>query len=207
MSILEVIGWLGSGILVWSLMQTQILRLRVFNLVGCFIHIGYNAVVGVWPMVGLNIALAIINIYNLVRLRTAPGATSAYEAVEVGPDDGYLRFLLERHGADIAEFNPGFDLASHSDGRAFLILSSGETAGVVLLHDAGDGLAQLDLDYVSERFRNLHPGTFLFHDSGLLAAHGFDRVATPAGALATYYEKIGFSKTAAGYELALSRLV
>ena len=150
MSILEVIGWLGSAILVWSLMQTEILRLRVFNLLGCLIHIGYNAVVGVWPMVGLNIALAIINIYNLVRLRTAPGATSAYEAVEVGPDDGYLRFLLER-------------------------------------------------------FRNLHPGTFLFHDSGLLATHGFNRVATPAGALATYYEKIGFTKTAAGYELALSQ--
>ncbi len=49
---LEVVGWVGSAILVWSLLQTQLRRLRVINLVGCVVLIVYNTVNHVWPMVG-----------------------------------------------------------------------------------------------------------------------------------------------------------
>ena len=48
---LEIIGWLGSALLVWSLLQVRILRLRAINLAGCFVLIGYNGVLHVWPMV------------------------------------------------------------------------------------------------------------------------------------------------------------
>ena len=65
MNWIEVLGWVGSAILVVSLLQTRVLRLRWINLVGCLVLIGYNAVVGVWPMVGLNVVLALINVVYL----------------------------------------------------------------------------------------------------------------------------------------------
>jgi hypothetical protein len=49
---LEAIGWAGSAVLVWSLLQTQLRRLRVLNLVGCLILIAYNAAIHVWPWSG-----------------------------------------------------------------------------------------------------------------------------------------------------------
>src|SRR5690242_10602176 len=67
---LEVVGWLGSALLVWSLLQVRILRLRALNLAGCLVLIGYNGVLHVWPMVGLNVVLAAINVWYLARLQT-----------------------------------------------------------------------------------------------------------------------------------------
>ena len=64
-TVLEIIGWVGSAILVVSLLQTNLHRLRWINLVGCVILVGYNAVLGVWPMVGLNV------VENDMRLRNS----------------------------------------------------------------------------------------------------------------------------------------
>ena len=36
---LVLLGWVGSAILVWSLLQTRLRRLRVINLVGCVVLI------------------------------------------------------------------------------------------------------------------------------------------------------------------------
>ena len=49
MNWLDLIGWAGSALLVWSLLQTRILRLRVYNLIGCFVLIFFNAAIQVWP--------------------------------------------------------------------------------------------------------------------------------------------------------------
>ncbi|WP_309105178.1 hypothetical protein [Microbacterium sp.] len=72
-------GWFGSAVLVVSLSQTNILRLRVLNLTGCVLAIAYNTPLGVWPSVGLNVALAAINVFHLLRLRRRRG-TSAMES-------------------------------------------------------------------------------------------------------------------------------
>ena len=87
MNWLEVVGWTGSALLVWSLLQTAILRLRALNLVGCLILIGYNGAVRVWPMVGLNAVLTVINVVHLYRLITTRHDERAYEVVRVGTDD------------------------------------------------------------------------------------------------------------------------
>ena len=68
MTWLDVVGWAGSGLLVWSLLQTRLLRLRALNLVGCLVLIGFNAAVHVWPMVGLNVVLAGINLWYLAGM-------------------------------------------------------------------------------------------------------------------------------------------
>ena len=42
MSLLDLVGWVGSAILVWSLLQTRVLRLRLINLVGSLILVAFN---------------------------------------------------------------------------------------------------------------------------------------------------------------------
>ena len=93
---LEAIGWIGSAVLVWSLLQTQLRRLRIINLVGCFILIGYNAVNHVWPMVGLNVVLAAINIYYLAQMSRERHDAGAYEVLECVERAARLRAALER---------------------------------------------------------------------------------------------------------------
>ena len=91
---LEALGWIGSAVIVWSLIQTQLSRLRVFNLVGTILLVGYNLVLGIWPMVGLNVVLAAINVWYLVRSVREKHDAAAFEVLEVDSDDTFLRHVL-----------------------------------------------------------------------------------------------------------------
>ena len=67
-TVLEAVGWIGSGLLVVSLLQRRMMRLRVVNLLACMVLVGYNLALGVWPMVGMNAAVAVIDVYFIVKL-------------------------------------------------------------------------------------------------------------------------------------------
>jgi hypothetical protein len=201
---LEIVGWVGSGIVVWSMMQQRILRLRVYNLVGCAVQVLYNGVLGVWPVVALNVVLALVQVVNLVRLLRGRHSEAAYEVIETDPHSPYLEHLLEVHRADIARFHPGFH-GVPAGAQAFLVVAGDETVGYVLVRDAGDGVAQVVLDYVTERHRDFTPGEFVFRRSGVLRRKGYRRVITAPGTVEPYYAKIGFQRVGESYELELAR--
>ncbi|PZG21584.1 hypothetical protein C1I95_07255 [Micromonospora craterilacus] len=203
MNWLELVGWAGSALLVWSLLQTRILRLRALNLVGCLILIGYNTAIEVWPMVGLNVVLAVINVWYLRRLLATRHDEQTYQVVEVGAADAFLAHTLRVHAADIARFNPGFNpgrLAGHS---AFVVVRADEVVGVVLARDTGDGVAQIDLDYVTPPFRDFTPGEFVYRRSSLFTDRGFRRVVSPPDMIAPYYHRLGFRREGESYVLDL----
>ncbi|WP_027344728.1 hypothetical protein [Hamadaea tsunoensis] len=202
MTWLDAIGWAGSALLVWSLLQTRILRLRAINLVGCVVLIGYNWAREVWPMVGLNVVLAVINIYFLVHLQRTRHDETAYAVVEVAPGDQYLGHMLAVHARDIEKFNPGFRRTG--DEIAYLVVRGDETVGVVLLRDAGGGVAQIELDYVTQRFRDFTPGEFVYRQTALFTGRGFRTLRTPPHMVAPYYGRLGFRRTGDGYSLDLA---
>ena len=192
MNWIEVVGWTGSAVLVISLLQTRLLRLRIINLAGSLILLGYNAIIAVWPMVGLNVVLSLINIVYLWRMLRSRHDAHAYTVLEVEPDDRYLAHVLHVHREDIARYNPGFTHDPQGDHSAYLVLQGDETVGVVLVRDAGGGTAQVVLDWVSPGYRDFTPGEFVYRESGLFARQGFERVLSPAGMANPYYGRIGF---------------
>jgi hypothetical protein len=189
----EAIGWIGSVLLVVSLLQTRVLRLRVLNTVAAIVLVAYNAVIEVWPMVAMNIAIVVINLVFIAQLRSA-AEPSGYTLLEVDPTDEYLRHLLRVHESDIRHFNPGFvfDPAS-TDAHAFVLLRGDETAGVVLLGGDGD-VARLHLDYVLPRYRDFTPAEYLYEGSGWFAEHGFSEVVAPPRMRPDdpYLQRLGF---------------
>jgi hypothetical protein len=202
MTWLDVLGWAGSALLVYSLLQTRVLRFRVLNLTACVVLIVFNAVLGIWPMVAMNVALAGINVWFVRRLLAERHDETAYRVLEVGAGDAYLRHVLIVHDEDIGRFFPGFSGArTGADRSAFLVLHGDETVGVVLVRDAGDGVAQVELDYVTPRFRDFTPGEFVYRSSGLFRDRGFRRVIAPPGMVAPYYERIGFHRSEDAYVL------
>ena len=197
---LDIVGWGGSALLIYSLLQTSILRLRVLNLVACVILIVFNWLVGVWPMVGMNAVLVAINAWFIAQMWRQRGDEAVFEVLEVAPGDEYLRHVLRVHGADILKFNPGFvhDPAAGND--AFLVQKGDETVGVVLLAVEGD-TAHVRLDYVTPRFRDFSPGEFVWRRSDMLAERGVRRVVTPPDMVGAYYGRIGFRPVDGAWEL------
>ncbi|GAB1641263.1 hypothetical protein [Krasilnikovia sp. MM14-A1259] len=205
MTWLDIIGWAGSALLVWSLLQSRLLRLRALNLVGCVVLIGFNAALGVWPMVGLNVVLCVINIWYLWRMLSTRHDERAYRVVQVRSDDEMLGYVLERHRDDIARFNPGFRPAGPSPDRAaFLVVNRDEVVGAVVFRSSGDGVAQVELDYVTPPYRDFTPGEFVYRESRYFLEHGCKTVVTPPGMLAPYYGRLGFHRAGDSYVLDLA---
>lgn len=200
---LDILGWGGSALLVYSLLQSRVLRFRVLNLAACLILIVFNAFIGVWPMVGMNAVLCAINVWFIVRLLRDRHDEAAFQVLEVRNDDEYLRHVLRVHGADILRFNPDFvHDPSEQDQDAFLVQKGDETVGVVLLHAEGD-TAHVLLDYVTPRFRDFSPGEFVWRRSGMLADHGYRRVITSPTMVAPYYDRLGFQRDGESWVLAI----
>jgi hypothetical protein len=194
---LEVVGWVGSVLVVLSLMLAGVWRFRVLNLTGALIATGYNAVLGIWPFAAMNAAISVIDVYWLVRLHRERHDAGTYTVVEVGPDDAYLAHALRVHAADIARFYPAFRPEARSGRLAFLVLRRDETVGAVVVRDRGDGVAQIELDYVTPRFRDFTPGEFVYRRSGVFARHGFRRLVVPRDVVGAqdYYTRVGFTPT------------
>ena len=204
MNWLDIVGWAGSALLVWSLLQSRILRLRALNLVGCLVLIAFNGALRVWPMVGLNVVLALINIWYLYRMITTRHDERTYQVVEVATGDEFLAHTLRVHATDIARFNPGFRWNGDGGGRsAFMVVRDDEIVGVVLIRAADPDTAQVELDYVTQRFRDFTPGEFVYRRSRLFTDRGFRRVVTPPGMVAPYYGRIGFRRDGDSYVLEL----
>jgi hypothetical protein len=77
--ILGVVGWGGSALLVVSILQSNLRRLRILNLASCVLLVAYNSVLGVWPMAAMNAALLLINAFHLIRARRQARADAIAE--------------------------------------------------------------------------------------------------------------------------------
>lgn len=188
---LDVLGWGGSALLVLSLLQTRVLRFRALNLVACLILLGFNALIEVWPMVGMNTVLAAINIWFLVGLARERHDDEVFEVVQVKLDDEYFRHILKTHELDIRTFQPDYGTRPDEGQVAFVIVKRDETVGMVLLRREGD-VARVELDYVTPKYRDFSVGEFVWRRSGVLKAMGFNHVMTSPQMVSPYYEHVGF---------------
>ena len=172
---LDIIGWAGSALLIYSVMQARVLRFRVLNLAACVVLAGFNAALEIWPMVAMNIALCLINLWHIRLLVTTRHDEATYEVLEVGPQDEYLRHLLGVHEGDILRFQPDFLWDGTAEGSvAFLVQRGDETVGVVLVHDAAT--ASLDRARLRDpALSGLLPGEFVWRRSGALRDRGSGR--------------------------------
>ena len=65
----ELIGYLGSVLVVVSMLMSSVVKLRVINTIGSGIFAGYALLIHSYPTALMNACLVGINLYNLVRLR------------------------------------------------------------------------------------------------------------------------------------------
>lgn len=66
---IDTVAWLGSALVVASLMQRDVLRLHVVNVVASVVFIVYDVALSLHPMTVLNAFLAVVSIGQVVRLR------------------------------------------------------------------------------------------------------------------------------------------
>lgn len=186
-------GWISSGLIVLSLAQGRVWRFRIINFVGAFMATIYNAALAIWPFAAMNLIITVLDAYWLVRLRRERDPQSAaYDVLEVGHDDAYLRHFLTIHGDEVKQFYPDYDPGSGAAADV-LVLRGDEVIGAISISDIEDGVARVSLDFVTERFRDASPGRYVYDDSRLFHHLGADAIELPASAGQKYLRAVGFS--------------
>lgn len=66
---LEIFGYIGTALVLLSMMMTSVVKLRVVNMCGSLISMIYAVIVQTWPVVLLNLGLLIINGIQLIRMK------------------------------------------------------------------------------------------------------------------------------------------
>lgn len=65
---LELFGYIGTVLVLLSMMMTSVVKLRWFNISGSLVSMIYAVICHAWPVVTLNLGLIIINLIQLARL-------------------------------------------------------------------------------------------------------------------------------------------
>jgi hypothetical protein len=202
-TVLELVGWAGSALLVTSLLQARVLRFRLLNFTASVVLTIYNGLIEVWPMFAMNIVLGLINLTFIARLLRTRHDDATYAVIEVAATDAYLQHFLAVHGDDIAKHHPGSPPVEPGD-LAYQVLKGDETVGVIILRRDGD-VARVLIDYVTPRFRDFEPGEFVWRTNTGLRERGFRKVVTPPDMVGAYYDRldVGFRRVDRSFVLDL----
>ncbi|MEO5852170.1 MAG: hypothetical protein ABIQ15_06615, partial [Nocardioides sp.] len=129
---LDLFGWFGSALLIVSLLQTRVLRFRLLNLCASLSLVVFNGLLGVWPMVGMNLATTAINSWFIVKMVRERHDDEVFEVLQVGPQEAYFQHFVKVHARDIEKFYPRWQGSEDHD-LAFQVEKGDETVGIVLI--------------------------------------------------------------------------
>jgi len=68
---LEILGYIGTALILSSMLMTNINKLRILNMSGSAVSIVYASLVHTWPVVVLNSGMFLINLIQLIRVKKA----------------------------------------------------------------------------------------------------------------------------------------
>ena len=192
---IEGIGYLGSALVVVSMLMSSVVRLRIINTTGSVIFAIYALIIRSYPTALMNFCLVAINVYHLWRLRNTE---KHYALFEGSAGDGYLAYLLDYFREDIEKYFPDFtrEKAKNPLNRVFSVCCDNEVAGI-LVGNVQAGEMDVLLDYSTPIYRDCSVGQYLYEK---LPAFGIRRLLYRGKSTEhiAYLNKMGFTQASDG---------
>jgi hypothetical protein len=191
----ELVGYLASLLILVSMTMGNIIRLRIFNLLGAITFTIYGIMINSIPVAATNAIIIGINVYYLF---TMINAQSYFKILKVSANNEYLVYFVDFYQDDIIKFQPDIPLNITENSLNIFILRDLVPAGLVSGRITSEGIFTVDIDYVIPRFRDFKTGKFLFQNNiqffkdekiKEIRTFAFNRTHIE------YLQKIGFSAT------------
>ena len=154
--LLEIFGYIGSFLVVFSMLMSSVVKLRVINTIGSVVSGIYALICGAYPLVLMNGCLIIINVYNLYKLLKTE---QQYDMVESKKEDALLGYFLEKYQKDIKKHFSNFTKDASYD-KAYVVCCNGNPASVLLGKEKG--VIDIVLDYSIPTYCDCSVGTYLY---------------------------------------------
>ncbi len=154
----ELIGYLGSLLVVVSLLMSSVIKLRIINTAGSLIFCIYALVIRSYPTAVMNAALVAINIWFLIKLINKE---RSFTLLEVSVDDATAVHFLDRYKTDMDRYFPDREDRKAEVNKVFLALHDDILAGITLGKSSGKDFLLLT-DYSTPQYRDCKLGSFVY---------------------------------------------
>ncbi len=192
----ELVGYLGSLLIVISLTRTSILHLRLVGLAGSTAFLIYSILIEAYPIAVVNVVVIGIHLFFLRQLLSR--TKEFFTSLELNMDSQYLRHFLHFYADDIESHQSGYTFEAREDQVRAFILRDLVPAGVFIGRKCSDGTIEVELDYVAPQYRDFKVADFLYSSrSEIFGAHDCRRIWARPGSEhhVEYFEKMGFKAT------------
>ena len=155
---LEWYGYLASLVVFISLTMTSIIRLRIFNFIGCMLFAHYGLLTGLLPVAVANASIALINVYYLYQIYRSK---EQFNLVEAEIDSAYYQHFIEVNKADIGQQVSLKELQEVN--TSFYMLRDNSIAGILAGYKDHDGSLTIFVDYVIPKYRDYKLGDYYYN--------------------------------------------
>ncbi len=159
LNILQMIGYLASIIIAFSMTQNSIIKFRWINFVGATMFSTYGFILGAYPVGVLNGFIVLVDLYYLRKIYFK---NDFFDTLEIRKDNKYLFKFLEFHQQEIEKYFPGFNYKPDMNTISFFVLRNTAVAGIFLAHEEGNNVLKVGLDYAVPEFRDFKSGKFVY---------------------------------------------
>jgi hypothetical protein len=187
-TIIEMIGYFGSALVVVSMLMTSVIKLRVINLTGSAIFAVYALIIRSYPTALMNACLVAINGYNLARLLKAE---RRYDLIDGRADEPFLLYIVDHYKDDIRKYFPGFTMDRTDADAVYIVCAGAVPAGVLIGKKTAPDTMEIILDYSTPVYRDCSVGAYLY---ARLPAKGIRRLVYTKAEEGhrAYLQKMGF---------------
>ncbi len=195
--LIELFGYLGSLLVVVSMLMKSVKKLRIINTIGSVIFMTYAIIIRSYPTAFMNLCLVIINIYNIIQLGRED---KHYNVLSTAPASDMVRYFLQRYEEDIMHFFPDVTMEMLSKcEKAYMVTCDTTPAGLLIGDEKEAGVLEIQIDYATPTYRDSSVGEYLYRQ---LPEHGIQKLMIREGTEAhtKYIKEVGFVRSGAGYE-------
>ena len=194
LSVYELIGYIGSLIVLISIMMSSVVKLRIVNVIGAIVSLVYGLLIHAYPIVALNGVLVLINIVLLIRVVSQ---SDEYQMVATDVNDPMYQYFLEYYGQDILQFFPDFDPQVQAD-EIYFVCCNAVPAGLLIARRMSEYAVEILLDYSIPKYRDYSLGQYQFRQ---LTHKGYHKAVFHGKyeKHIKYLDKMGFIKEGNNY--------
>lgn len=196
--IIEMVGYLGSFLVLVSMLMSSVKRLRIVNTVGCVIFSAYALIIHSYPTAIMNICLIFINAINLYKLWKE---SKSYSIIECYKDESIVQLYIKQYMEDINKFFPEFTAEGGGHMLTFLVCTGSLPVGITIGTMKKGISFEIEVDYTIPAYRDNSVGKFLY--KYLSQKWEISKFILKKKSLnhEDYLAKLGFKKTENGYEM------
>lgn len=151
----EFIGHLGSGLILVSMMMSNLKWLRVINCIGASTFAFYGYLINSYPVLIMDGLIACASLFYLVRMVFQKDYFTLNDTLK--GHEFFIKNFLQFYKEDILSFFPDFDLSlkSYQNPKIFVVSRKIVPVGLFIYEVKEEGHFQVHLDFAVPAYRDL----------------------------------------------------